>query len=120
MSPLFVNITQVDIGYSIMAADFIHRVNYIFRQFGVRDIIDSGIRIAFSQIVHQSAEGRTEAVKIGFSPVCLLVASNRGLRPTVVRTAKDQENIGITQVVHARYEGTIRIIRFLITGVANG
>ena len=48
------------------------------------------------------------------------VASNRGLRPTVVRTAKDQENIGITQVVHARYERTIRVIRFLITGVANG
>ena len=64
MPPLFVNIAQADIDYSVMAADFIHRSGYIFRQFGVRDIIDSGIRIALSHIVHRSAEGRTEAVKM--------------------------------------------------------
>ena len=53
--------------------------------------------MALTEIGKQLGKGRTETVEVGTLPVAVLVIADRGICPTVVRSAANQDDVGITQ-----------------------
>ena len=53
--------------------------------------------MALTEIGKQLRQGWTETVEVGTLPVAVLVVADRGIRPTVVRSAANQDDVRIAQ-----------------------
>ena len=53
--------------------------------------------MALTEIGKQLRQGRTETVEVGTLPVAVLVIADRDIRPTVVRSTANQDDIRIAQ-----------------------
>ena len=54
--------------------------------------------MALTEIGKQLRQSRTETVKVGTLPVAILIIADRDIRPTVVRSTANQDDVRIAQL----------------------
>lgn len=119
MAPLFVDVVQADIGDAVVTAYTIHRLGDGVGQFGIRNVVNPGMRIMRNQVIEQVAESRTEIIEIVFLPIGILIMAQGRAGPTVVGASEKEYDVRIPQIGHAGDEGSVRVVFSIISGIAD-
>ena len=90
MAALLFNVLQVDAGHIVMRADFMDGIIDFRLQFGIENEIDFGVGIERLKVEKQLGHGRAEGVKFLLCPFVPFVFTDRGVGPTVVGAAADE------------------------------
>ena len=117
---LLVYVMKGDDRNLIGLADLFYWLVDLILQLWVQNEVDIYIRMALTEIGKQLRQGRTETVEVGTLPVAVLVIADRGIRPTVVRSAANQDDVRIAQQGSAVDEWTVAVILIAVAGVADG
>ena len=120
MSSLLGDVMKGDELGTPMFACFLHGLSHLGLEFGVEDEIYIGIGITLGEIAGQITDGRTEGEEVLRGIALMLHLPQRRIGPRVVGSAKDQDDIGTSQVAGTGDERAVSIIIAIIARIAYG
>ena len=120
MSSLLGDVMKGDELGTPMFACFLHGLSHLGLEFGVEDEIYIGIGITLGEIAGQITDCRTEGEEVLRGIALMLHLPQGRIGPGVVGSAKDQDDIGTSQVAGTGDKGTVSIIIAIIARIAYG
>ena len=88
------DVLELDAGDVVVLADGDGGFHDVGAEFAVDDEVDVNIRVTRQSIVEEFGEGGAVCVEVAALEVGILVIAHLCTRPTVVGTAKNQQNVG--------------------------
>jgi len=98
------DVLELDAGDGVVFADGEGGFHDVGAKFAVDNEVDVNIWVTRKSIVEEFGEGGAVRVEVAALEVGVLVVANLCARPTVVGTAKNQENIGAANAGKPRDE----------------
>ena len=93
MPPLRIDILQMDVFDTVVAADNLGTLGYLRAQVLADDIVYPDVGIATLGVGKQSGQCRTIGIQVGTGEMVILILAHLHARPTVVDTAEDQQDV---------------------------
>ena len=119
MAALLFNVLQIDAGHIVMRADFMDGIIDVGLQFGIENEIDFCVGIERLKIEEQLGHGGTEGVKFLLCPFVPFVFTDRGIGPTVIGAAADENQRRIAKAIGARHKAEAAEVFCIIACIAD-